>query len=214
MTAVVDSCSVESAHEEYACLVQGVVDVGAMCQVFSNAQDGVKMLLSTADGVPIVLSAQSEGSMCHACPSLCNVLMCPVRVDEGQEAKQEDEKKGKTGGLGLLQAGLLQVAVKWAWGGHSDCTKRLFQLGRCQPDAVVYALSGAEKEICGGSLLLDSKTYIVFDETCTDVHVQDVVFSGMLLLSLAVALSRSALSLSHSFMLPKLAATKCFCCKQ
>ena len=53
-----------------------------------------------------------------------------------------------------------------------------FHMDTCNADDVVYMMSGAGKVLSKGELQLRPNTYIVFDGTCTDVHLKNVTFSG------------------------------------
>lgn len=62
---------------------------------------------------------------------------------------------------------------------HAITTSGLLSLGQCPLPPEVFAVSGAGSTIAGCTLQLHNSACIVFDATCKDVELVDVVVKGV-----------------------------------
>ena len=58
----------------------------------------------------------------------------------------------------------------------------LFQLAKCQVNDTAYTISGEKKILESGAVQLKPHTYIVFDRSCKDVMLKDMVIVGAYIL--------------------------------
>lgn len=55
----------------------------------------------------------------------------------------------------------------------------IFDLEQCTRNGLVFSISGAGTTLSGGTLELAPEAYIVFNSSCTDVMLEDIVIQGM-----------------------------------
>ena len=56
----------------------------------------------------------------------------------------------------------------------------IFDLEQCTREGLVFSVSGVGKTLSGGTLDLAQEAYIIFDNTCNGVDVEDVVIQGVI----------------------------------
>ena len=145
-------------------LMQGVEDFGTLCRVFSNIQEGMGLTLAGADGAPIAVHSPRQEQPQQPPASLLNVSMRPTRISAKEKAK-------KSFTLGTLSAAVQLLSPE-------SGSESLFHLTACQPDAAVHCVLGADKMLSDAVLVLSPNTYIVFDETCSGVYVENIIVRG------------------------------------
>lgn len=171
-------------------VLQGVVDIGTLCLAFTMADDGAEVSLAPEDDTPIQLQAPDRDDKFALPSSLVSARMCAVKSPPPESRLQEgvsdpfDAATDAVGAVKSLFGGgpqtpgysekfLDQMAEK-----SEIFTSSTFHMETCNADDVVYTMSGAGKMLSEGELQLRPNTYIVFDTTCSDVHLKNVTFRG------------------------------------
>lgn len=168
-------------------VLQGVVDIGSLCLAFTMADDGAEVSLAPEDHTPIQLRAPDRDDKFVLPASLLSARMCAVKNPPPESMLREgvsdpfDAATDAVGAIKSLFGGvpgysekfLDQMAEK-----SEHLTSSTFHMDTCNADDVVYTMSGAGKVLSEGELQLRPNTYIVFDGTCTDVHLKNVTFRG------------------------------------
>lgn len=183
--------------------LQGVVDLASLCWAFSEANADAELTLSTQNDSPTILQAPEIDDEYAVPPSLRNTCMRPTRrphpeltaaaspnqdfvsdtlnaaaaaAKSAAEAAQEALKAMISG---TPETSSINKFLNELAEGSVETFKSTFQLSACQQDDVVYTMSGGGKKLSGGVVELQPNTYIVFDETYTDVYLRDITFKGM-----------------------------------
>lgn len=171
----------ESSHD-----LQGVVDIGTLCLAFTMAEDGVEVSLAAEDDTSITLQAPERDENFLLPSSLCSTHMRPVQNPSDPFKVATSAAEAAQGEVRSLFGGTLQKpdfsdeCLYQMAETYEHLTSSTFHMDICNSDDAVYMMSGAGKVLSRGELQLWPNTYIVFDGTCTDVHLKNVTFRGVI----------------------------------